>query len=117
MFQQWFGDASWFTSTTAGCSTPGVPEDQINAALPGFTFTLQPQDGGAPATLQLSATESYLGRFYDPNGDFYCPILFDMQSSNGWDLGAPTLVSSLVIFDRANQRVGVAPRTACASDD
>ena len=88
-------------------------KEALDAALPPLTLTF----GSSPAvSVQATATESYL---LTHGGGQWCPSVTplapDASSFPGIaaHLGAPLLASNVVIFDRANQRVGFAPHAAC----
>jgi hypothetical protein len=85
---------------------------QLDAALPPLTMTF----GSSPGvTAQATATESYLLTYGDGK---WCPAIVSRAPDADFPgiaaiLGAPMLASNVVIFDRANARVGFAPHTAC----
>jgi len=107
-----FGTAasSFFSGTD--CVTLKQTKAQLDAALPPLTLTF----GSSPAvTANAAATESYLLTY--GNGQ-WCPAIVSRAPDSDFAgiaaiLGAPMLVSNVVIFDRANKRVGFAPHTAC----
>ena len=88
-------------------------KDALDAALPPLTLTF----GSNPAvSMQATATESYLVTY---GGGEWSPALGprtpDESTFPGIAaiLGPPILRSNVIIFDRANQRIGFAPHTAC----
>jgi hypothetical protein len=112
-FSEIFGaGASSFFASSGSCVTLSQTKDALDATLPPLTLTF----GSSPAvTVQASATESYL---LTPGGGQWCPAMTSRAPSASFEdiaaiLGAPILRSNVVIFDRANQRVGFAPHTAC----
>jgi hypothetical protein len=64
-------------------------------------------------TVQAVATESYLV----PYQGYWCPALYGMDQGHDFPfaaiLGSPVLRSRVVVFDRANRRVGFAPHAPC----
>ncbi len=111
-FSTVFGGAasSFFSGTT--CVALPQTKAQLDAALPPLTLTF----GSSPGvTAQATATESYLLTYGDGK---WCPAIVSRAPDAEFPgiaaiLGAPMLASNVVIFDRANQRVGFAPHTAC----
>ena len=95
-----------------GCMALTQTKAQLDAALPALTLTF----GSSPGvSAQAAATESYLLTHGD---GAWCPAITSRAPDAAFAgiaaiLGAPMLVSNVVIFDRANQRVGFAPHTAC----
>jgi hypothetical protein len=111
-FSAIFGaSASSFLSGNA-CITLTQTKAELDAALPPLTLTF----GTSPGVSALaSATESYL---LTHGGGEWCPAITSRAPDAAFAgiaaiLGAPMLVSNVVIFDRANQRVGFAPHTPC----
>jgi hypothetical protein len=108
-FQSIFGGVSFFSSS--GCTTVSQTKAALDASLPALTLTF----GSSPAiTVTALPTESYL---FPYGQDQWCPALDGLAQSDQFPLasilGAPMLRSSITIFDRANQRIGFAPHTAC----
>jgi hypothetical protein len=107
-----FGTAasSFFSGTD--CVTLTQTKAQLDAALPPLTLTF----GSSPGvTAQATATESYLLTYGDGQ---WCPSIVSRAPDSDFAgiaaiLGAPMLTSNVVVFDRANERVGFAPHTAC----
>jgi len=107
-----FGPAasSFFSGTD--CVTLTETKAQLDATLPPLTLTF----GSSPGvTAKATATESYLLTY--GNGQ-WCPAIVSRAPDADFGgiaaiLGAPMLVSNVVIFDRASKRVGFAPHTAC----
>jgi len=111
-FSQIFGTAapSFFTGTS--CVTLKQTKAELDAALPPLTLTFGP---GAGVSAQAAATESYLLTY---GGGQWCSSITSRAPDSDFAgiaaiLGAPMLTSNVVIFDRANKRVGFAPHTAC----
>ncbi len=96
-------------STGFSCANVSQTKAQLDAALPPLTLTFS---GGA--TIQASPTESYL---YSGGTGVWCPALVGNTPSAQFPIasiiGAPLMRSSVVIFDRAQQRVGFAPHKPC----
>jgi hypothetical protein len=108
-FQNIFGGMSFFSSP--GCATVPQTKAALDASLPPLTLTF----GSSPAmTLTEPPTESYLFPYGEGQ---WCPALDGAIQGNSFPLasilGAPMLRSNVTIFDRANQRIGFAPHTAC----
>jgi hypothetical protein len=111
-FSSAFGaSASTFFAGT-DCVAIGQTKAELDATLPTLTLTF----GTSPAvTAQATATESYILTYGDGK---WCPAIVSRAPDADFPgiaaiLGAPALASNVVIFDRANQRVGFAPHTAC----
>jgi hypothetical protein len=100
---QLFGDTSWFKNGYCANQTPD--RAAIDAALPHVTLTF------GSATLDLPPTQSYLTSYLGA----WCPSLHAENASLPFaaSLGVPVLGSNVIIFDRANQRLGFAPPVAC----
>ncbi len=82
---------------------------QLNA-LPPLTLVMPATTGGTIA-LQLSAAQSYLYSVVQGSTTYYCPAI--MASPNPTSLGVSLLRSQIVIYDRANGRLGLAPQSTC----
>jgi len=110
-FQQVFGGADAgvaFLSSPQNCIGLGMSKAELDATLPPLTLTF-----GA-ITVQAAATESYLINY----GSDWCPALDQQpEDPNNFPfaaiLGSPILRSNVIIFDRANSRMGFAPHTPC----
>ena len=101
--------ASWFSSIQ-NCVRLTQTKAELDAMLPGMTLVF----GSSPSiSVEAVATESYLV----PYQDYWCPALYSMAPGPSFPLasilGSPILRSNVVIFDRANQRIGFAPHTPC----
>jgi hypothetical protein len=112
-FQQVFGAAApSFFADPNKCVALTQTKTALDAALPPLTLTF----GSSPGvSAQASATESYLLTL--GNGQ-WCPAITSRTPSPGFQsiaasLSAPILRSNVVIFDRANQRIGFAPHKPC----
>jgi hypothetical protein len=109
-FASLFGsDASWFSSL-GNCQPLSQTKAEIDAALPPLTLVF----GTSPSiSVQASATESYLV----PYQGAWCPALLAQDPTQGTPfaaiMGSPVLRSNVVIFDRANSRIGFAPHAPC----
>jgi hypothetical protein len=128
-FQKLFGGAAWFSSPTPSCATVGMTAAELDAALPPLTLTF----GSNPSiSVQARATSSYLQAQISGSNTSWCPGLaaYDVASTGGGSggsggtdaggligagpvaiVGDAFLRSSVVIFDRQNQRMGFAPHT------
>ncbi len=105
---------TFFTSAAGGslgeCLTLAQSAADLDAMLPPMTLVF----GSSPAiSVQAAATESYLFQY----GTQWCSTLESLAPGDLGPLaatvGAAVLRSSVVIFDRGNQRMGFAPHTAC----
>jgi hypothetical protein len=112
MFQQLFG-ASFFpavNSQTPACKTLTQTKAQLDAALPELTLNFGSSPGIA---VKAVATESYL---FSYDGQ-WCSALFGADSNTlgpiAGIMGSPVLRSNIVVFDRAQKRIGFAPHAAC----
>jgi hypothetical protein len=112
-FAQVFGPAApTFFADPNKCVPLTQTKAALDAALPTLTLTF----GSSPAvSVQASATESYLLTL--GNGQ-WCPAITSRTPSPSFQsiaasLSAPILRSNVVIFDRANQRIGFAPHEPC----
>jgi len=108
-FQSIFGGASFFSST--GCATVTETKAALDAALPALTLTF----GSSPAiTVTALPTDSYLFPFGQGQ---WCPAIDGLAQGDQFPLasilGAPMLRANVTVFDRANQRIGFAPRAMC----
>ena len=112
-FAQVFGaSTSSMFANPPTCATLSQTKAELDATLPSLTFTF-----AANPAVQVNAvaTESYLST---TGSGVWCSALFPLDPSGSFPgvaahLGAPFLSSSVVVFDRANQRVGFAPHAAC----
>jgi hypothetical protein len=112
-FVQIFG-TSFFpaaNSNTRPCANAAHSKADLDAALPALTLTF-----GSDASLEVQApaTESYLFA----RGAQWCSALIGMdQGATTFPLasimGSPVLRASVVVFDRANMRIGFAPHVPC----
>jgi hypothetical protein len=103
-------DTSTFLSGTT-CVGTSQTKAQLDASLPSLTLTF----GSSPSvTAPAAATESYLLEYEGK----WCPAIVSRAPDSDFAgiaaiLGAPMLASNVVVFDRANARVGFAPHTPC----
>jgi hypothetical protein len=113
-FASVFGNAgaSWFSDPTR-CQPLSKSRAELDAALPPLTLLF---GSGPTVSVQAPATQSYL---VPANGNQWCPALYAMDPSAQFPvaavLGSPILRSSVVVVDRANQRIGFAPPVPCAA--
>jgi hypothetical protein len=112
MFSQLFG-ASFFpavNSQNLACKSLTQTKAQLDAALPVLTLTF----GSSPGiSVKAVATESYL---FNVGGEWCSALLGADQNTLGplaGIMGSPVLRSNVVIFDRAQKRIGFAPHTPC----
>ena len=105
-------DASWFDNPDGlSCKELMTTKSDLDARLPPLALTFGTEEDAI--TLRAAPTESYLASYegrwcstlaaFDPSPDL--PIASIM--------GAPVMRSSIVIFDRENERIGFAPRKPC----
>jgi hypothetical protein len=111
MFVSIFGNGGVsFLSSPNNCVTLTQTKAQLDAALPALTLAF---GGNAPFSVSAKPTESYLISYLGQ----WCPALYSMAPLAGLPiaaiLGSPVLKSSIVIFDRANKRIGFAPHAPC----
>jgi hypothetical protein len=100
-----------FFSATGGCATTTFTKAELDSSLPPITLVF---GATAPVSLTAVATESYLIPF---RGGAWCSALYLLAPDASYpfvaSLGAPMLRSSVVIFDRAQRRIGFAPHAPC----
>jgi hypothetical protein len=112
-FTSIFGAAPTFFSSIDNHVTLTQTKAELDAALPPLTLTF----GSSPAvSVQAVATESYLVTY--GGGDWYPAMTSRTPDNSTYPgiaaiLGPPILRSNIVIFDRANKRIGFAPHAAC----
>ena len=91
------------------CSTAKAGKAELDATLPTLTLIF-----AGDVAVTAKPTESYL---IPVGGQSWCPALqpFSKGCKNPIvaDLGSPILRSSVVIFERAQSRIGFAPHTPC----
>ena len=102
-------NTSWF-SNPDNCVQLSATKAELDAMLPPLTLVFGSNPG---IEVQALPTESYL-QAYDGS---WCPSLYATDPGPDFPIasiiGSPVLRSNIVIFDRANQRIGFAPHTAC----
>jgi len=109
-FTKEFGGASFFGGQTP-CASSTATKATLDSTMPSLTLTF----GSNPAiTVQATATESYL---FEAEGEGWCSAIqgFDQSAEAPVSgiMGAPVLRSNVLVFDRAQKRLGFAPHTAC----
>jgi len=109
-FTKAFGGASFFGGQTP-CVATTATKASLDATLPALTLTF----GSSPAiTVHATATESYLFSYM---GQGWCSAIQGFPSGPNAPIaalmGAPVLRSNVLVFDRAQKRLGFAPHTAC----
>jgi hypothetical protein len=91
------------------CAAAGQTKAQLDASLPALTLNF-----GGGASVKAAPTESYL---VDVGGGQFCGALIGLDQSAMQGLsgimGSPVLRSNVVIFDRAQKRIGFAPHAPC----
>lgn len=97
------------------CVASTVTAAQIDAALPPFTLEL---GDGTPIRIDLPASQSYLVPSTEygsqANADGWCPGIASIPGPGpAFDIGGSILRSLVVVFDRANARLGFAPSGGC----
>jgi hypothetical protein len=97
---------------TNGCATTSFSPDELDAKLPPVTLVFA---GSPSVSFSVPATKSYLVPV--GNGG-WCSAFYADEPGPSYPfvaaLGAPTLRSNVVIFDRGRQRIGFAPHAPCA---
>ena len=112
-FSQVFGAAaSSFFASPGSCVHLAQTKAALDEALPGVTLTF---GSASPVTAQATATESYL---LTTGVGQWCPAIAALAPTPAFQsiaahVGAPLLRSNVVVFDRANHRVGFAPHAPC----
>lgn len=91
------------------CATLSQTKAELDATLPPLTLTF------GSVSIQAVATESYL---FTVGGGQWCPAMVGIDNDPqqfplASILGAPLLRSNVVIFDRAQKRIGFAPHAPC----
>lgn len=101
--------------TECASSRLHLSREALDAALPRLAFSFV-QDGGQTATVSLPATYSYLYPMQARNGVLlYCPAIY--YADQPFVLfGNVAMRRHLVVFDRANLRVGFAEQSSCGDD-
>jgi hypothetical protein len=117
-FQRLFGGADWFSSTTQppSCAGSGMTAAQLDTSLPTLTLTF---GSGPSISVEARATSSYLQAQNSGGTALWCPGLAPQGStcagSGGFSCPSEALIgdaflrSSIVVFDRQNNRMGFAP--------
>jgi hypothetical protein len=109
-FTKVFGSS--FFDTQGGnvaCAASSATKASLDATLPALTLNF------GSVAVQAAATESYL---FPYEGEAWCSSLVTDASVSAElpiaaIIGSPILRSNIVIFDRAQKRIGFAPHTAC----
>lgn len=110
-FQSVFGQsAATFFSAQDNCLVINKTKAELDSMLPPLTLVF----GSNPAvSVQAAPTESYLIQ-YDTQ---WCSALLGEEAGSlgpiAAIMGSPVLRSNVVIFDRANKRIGFAPHAPC----
>jgi hypothetical protein len=105
------GAADADITTSPGCATTTATRDELDAMLPALTLSF---DGSPVATVTAHATQSYL---MQAGPSTWCSVLAAVDPGPDFPfdsiVGTPVLQSSVVVFDRVNQRLAFAPHAAC----
>jgi hypothetical protein len=111
-FQAIFGSQFFPPSNalTAACVDTSQTKAELDATLPSLTLAF-----GSGVSVKAAPTESYLA---NAGGTTWCAVIAGIdQSVTTFPLasimGAPVLRSNVVIFDRAQKRIGFAPHAPC----
>jgi hypothetical protein len=93
--------------TSVTCKQLSQTKAQLDAMLPPLTLTF-----GGNVTVQALPTESYLASY---DGEWCSTLAGDTSGLGGLAgiMGAPVLRSNVVIYDRAQERIGFAPHAPC----
>jgi hypothetical protein len=114
-FAKLVGDASWFTTATTCLSLPQT-RAELDATLPSVTLVLG-ADAASQVEMHATATTSYLIGYESGGQTVWCPGIAALPPSLGWDvvgdMGGAILQSNILVFDRANKRLGIAPHAQC----
>ena len=112
-FQSVFGQgAASFFGAQNSCLPISKTKAELDLVLPPLTLVF---GSSPPVTVQAAPTESYLIQYDD---EWCSAIEGDDAAALGGApiaaiLGSPLLRSNIVIFDRANKRIGFAPHAPC----
>jgi hypothetical protein len=112
-FQTAFGGSasSFFSGGPGNCLAISKTKAELDSALPPLTLVFG--SGSSSVSIQAAPTESYLIQ----QDNAWCSALYGLapgsQGPIAGIMGSPVLKSNVVIFDRANKRIGFAPHTAC----
>jgi Eukaryotic aspartyl protease len=108
-FTSVFGAGSTLLSNPGTCLASTKTAAEIDAALPALTLVFGSNPG---ISVQAAPSESYL---MNMNNQWCSAITGPMGQEFPISaiLGSPILRSNVVIFDRANSRVGFAPHAPC----
>ena len=90
----------------------GMTAQMLDAALPKFGVDLL-DASGRTWTATVPATASYLQTVRSGGQNLYCGAFISSGGSSNMILGNIFMQSQIVIFDRANKRLGLAPQTGC----
>jgi hypothetical protein len=106
----------FLSADSGGCAAAakGLTRAELDAVLPKLSLTFDDGQGGT-FEVETSATNSYLVAGVasgDASGTvLYCP---SVEKNPVGILGNPLMRSHVVIFDRANKRIGFAPQKGCS---
>ena len=110
-FSSTFG-ASFLGSGACLPLPSGVSRTQLDQMLPSLGLVFADANG-QKWTIALPATRSYLSRQVADDGEVFCSAVVDTGAQGGLTLGNEAMHSLVVIFDRANKRLGLAPQVGC----
>jgi hypothetical protein len=113
-FQRLFGGTDWFVSLDA-CRPMAETRAELDAMMPKLTIAF---GESLEVSILATATSSYLLPVPYEGQTYWCPGIGTLPSGSAGDgvvadIGGALLHSTLVIFDRANKRVGFAPHGSC----
>jgi hypothetical protein len=109
-------DAASFFDNPSACVAVPQTKDELDAVLPPLVLTFGDTESER-IQITAPATESYLLTIAD---EMWCPAIVARELSPNFEtissiLGAPVLRSHVLIFDRAQERVGVGPQRQSAA--
>jgi hypothetical protein len=111
-FAKRVGDPTKFYASGA-CVASTATAAEIDAVLPPLTLSL---GDGSQVKLDLPASQSYLvpsTEFGDANASGWCPGIVSVPGPPAFDIGSSILRSLVVVFDRANAKLGFAKHAGC----
>jgi len=112
-FQSAFGSSAstFFSGGPGNCLAISKTKAELDSSLPALTLVFG--SGQSSVSVQAAPTESYLIQ----QDNAWCSALYGLAAGSEGPIagimGSPVLKSNVVIFDRANKRIGFAPHTPC----
>ncbi len=105
---------SIFAQTFCAAPLGGQTQSEIDAALPLLSVTFPAVDGGAPFTLTVPATQSYLVPVTLSAVTYYCQGVGDNADQGHHSIiGGPMMRGNITVFDEGNRQIGFAPQAYC----